>query len=140
TRTQRIIGFSICLGMGVTCFILASLFIPVLLLKARKFAILFTLGSVFILCSFSFLSGPWNHFKHLFSKERVLFTVCYLGTLISTLYVSLSLQSTALTVVFGLLQITALIWYVISYLPGGQTGLMFFSKIVTKAASRTLPV
>ncbi len=30
--------------------------------------------------------------------------------------------------------------YVVSYLPGGQTGLMFFSKVVTKAASKSLPV
>ena len=31
--------------------------------------------------SFSFLYGPWNHVKHLFSKERVPFTVVYLLSL-----------------------------------------------------------
>ena len=31
--------------------------------------------------SFSFLYGPWNHVKHLFSKERVPFTLVYLLSL-----------------------------------------------------------
>jgi hypothetical protein len=39
----------ICLTMGVLCMTLATFYIPVIVLKARKFAILFSFGSVFFL-------------------------------------------------------------------------------------------
>jgi hypothetical protein len=48
----------------------------------------------------------------------------------------LQVQSTPLTAIFAFIQVIALLWYVISYLPGGQTGLMFF----TKMAAKSLPV
>uniref|UniRef100_T1ITE4 Uncharacterized protein n=1 Tax=Strigamia maritima TaxID=126957 RepID=T1ITE4_STRMM len=41
------------------CFLsLASFYIPFLILKARKFALLYTLGSLFFLMSFGMLWGP----------------------------------------------------------------------------------
>lgn len=49
SRTQRFMGFGICLFFGVLCFILSFLYIPILLLQARKFALLFTLGSMFFI-------------------------------------------------------------------------------------------
>jgi len=140
SRTQRIIGFITCIIMGLFCFTLSSFYIPVLIFKARKFALMFTLGSVFIVTSFSILWGPSSHLKHLFSKERLPFTLTYFGSLFMTLYFALKIQSTLLTTVSAVIQVIALIWYVVSYLPGGQTGLMFFSKVVTKAASKSLPV
>lgn len=39
--------FIVCVGMGVLCFSLSLMYIPVLLFKARKFALLFTMGSSF---------------------------------------------------------------------------------------------
>uniref|UniRef100_A0A1B6CCX2 Vesicle transport protein n=1 Tax=Clastoptera arizonana TaxID=38151 RepID=A0A1B6CCX2_9HEMI len=50
TKLQRISGFCFCVVMGIICFSLSSLFIPMLILKARKFAILYTLGSIFLIC------------------------------------------------------------------------------------------
>nr|XP_043068768.1 uncharacterized protein LOC122321872 [Drosophila bipectinata] len=38
SRLQRIVGFVACLGMGGLCISLSTLYIPVLILKARKFA------------------------------------------------------------------------------------------------------
>ncbi|KAI1297168.1 Protein transport protein SFT2 [Halotydeus destructor] len=139
TRTQRIIGFALCVGMGIVCFCFASFYIPFLILKARKFALLFTLGSCFVLLSFSFLWGPWNHMKHLFSKDRLPFTASYLATLTGTLYFAIHLQNTILTCIFAIAQVVALIWYVVSYVPGGQSGLWFFSKVIVGSASK-LPV
>ncbi|XP_052082419.1 uncharacterized protein LOC127720053 [Mytilus californianus] len=144
TKKQRILGFILCLLMGTFCFSLASLYIPLLILKARKFAVLYTLGSLFIISSFSLLWGPMNHVKHLFSVERLPFTTAYFGSMLATLYFSLWLRSTVLTVIFAVIQILALVWYIVSYIPGGQTGLKFFSKIfyaaASKTASKTLPV
>ena len=53
SRKQRICGFILCLIGGVVCFGMASLYLPMLLLKARKFALLFSLGSLFVISSLS---------------------------------------------------------------------------------------
>ena len=125
---------------GTICFGLAISFLPMLLLNPRKFSLLFTLGSVFtlsryqlivlvirsdyneILCSFSFLWGPYSHMVHLFSKERLPFTLVYLTTLIgkikcqndlylypyfpkATLYFAMGLQSAILTPIAAVLQV-----------------------------------
>ncbi|CAG2054227.1 unnamed protein product, partial [Timema podura] len=50
TRVQRILGFCCFVFVGILCFTLAALYIPVLLFKARKFALLYTMGSLFTIC------------------------------------------------------------------------------------------
>lgn len=41
-----------CLTMGILCLALSTLYIPVIVLKARKFALLFSFGSMFFLSRF----------------------------------------------------------------------------------------
>ncbi|XP_076357858.1 uncharacterized protein LOC143250762 isoform X3 [Tachypleus tridentatus] len=120
-----------------SCFpTLAGFYVPFLLLKARKFALLYSLGSLFIICSFSLLWGPVTHAKQLCSRERLPFTSIYFGTMFTTLYFALWARSTIPTAVSAICQVISLIWYTISYVPGGQTGLHFFSKIFTTAVTR----
>ncbi|GFV88699.1 protein transport protein SFT2, partial [Trichonephila clavipes] len=122
----------------------AGMYAPVLLLKARSFAFYILWEVFFIIGSFSLLWGPCNHIKHLCSVERLPFTTVYFGTMFLTLYSALWMKNTILTAICAIAQVIALIWYVISYIPGGQTGLKFFTKIctstVTRASSRMLPV
>jgi hypothetical protein len=110
SKKQRITGFFLSLLLGVFCFVLAFLVAPFILVKAKKFVILFTLGSVFSLGSFSFLWGPWNHIKHLLSCERLPFTAAYLGSIAGTLFSALWLKSTVLVIIFAIIQILALVW------------------------------
>ncbi|BFZ23382.1 hypothetical protein BsWGS_26421 [Bradybaena similaris] len=138
TKKQRILGFIICLLMGTFCLSLSCLYLPMLVLKARKFALLYTLGSLFIISSFALLWGPMHHFKHLFSMGRLPFTATYFGTMFATVYFSMWVQSTLFTVIFALAQVVALVWYLVSYIPGGQTGLRFFTSIFYAAASKTV--
>ncbi|CAF0725363.1 unnamed protein product [Adineta steineri] len=144
TRKQRILGFMICLALGVFCMSFATLFIPVIVLKARKFALLFSFGSVFFLSSFSMLWGPTNHFKHLTNTDRLPFTIVYILTLVGTIYYSVWVKSYFFTIIFALLQFGALVWYVVSYIPGGTRGLKFFSKLfytfISKTVTTTLSV
>jgi hypothetical protein len=93
-----------CLAMGILCMSLATLYIPVIVFKARKFAVLFSFGSVFFLSryapvtytivyiilhfSFSMLWGPTNHIKHLLNVDRLPFSITYLVTLVGTIYYS----------------------------------------------------
>ncbi|XP_068699497.1 uncharacterized protein [Montipora capricornis] len=144
TRTQRITGFFLCLLMGIFCFTMAGFVAPFLLLKARKFVLLYTMGSLFTIGSFSLLWGPVNHAKHLCSFGRLPFTAAYFGSMFATLYMAMVVKSTILTAVFAVLQIVALVWYFVSYIPGGTTGMKFFTKLfssaVTKTVSSSLPV
>ncbi|RNA34470.1 transport SFT2-like [Brachionus plicatilis] len=138
TKTQRIIGFMICLLMGVFCMSLASLYIPVIVLKSRKFVLLFSLGSLFFIASFSILWGVKSHLKHLFNIARLPFTLSYFSTLFATIYYAMIVKSVLITLLFAVLQIGTLIWYVVSYIPGGQKGLTFFSKMFYSLASKTV--
>jgi hypothetical protein len=52
SRIQRIIGFCVCIVLGLLSFVLAAMYTPVLLLKARKFALLYTMGSLFTICRY----------------------------------------------------------------------------------------
>ncbi|XP_049871115.1 uncharacterized protein LOC126370308 [Pectinophora gossypiella] len=140
SRTQRFMGFGVCLFFGILCFILSFLYIPILLLQARKFALLFTLGSLFLIFSFSFLYGPWNHIKSLFSKEKALNTSLYGFTLFGTLYCALHLQSTPWTIVFAVFQVMALFWMMMGSIPGGSTGARFFGSMFKSSVSNTLPI
>ena len=72
---------------------MATLYIPVIVFKARKFAVLFSFGSVFFLSSFSMLWGPTNHFKHLINAERLPFSLTYLVSLVGTIYYSVWVSS-----------------------------------------------
>lgn len=85
-----------------------------------------------------------NHLKQLFSMKLLPFTTAFFGTTFATLYFALVVQSTLLTVVFALCQCASIVWYIMASIPGGETGLKFFSRVftgvVTRTASKTLPV
>ena len=130
-KKQRILGFIVCLLVGVLCLSLSTVYIPVLMFKAKTFALLFSLGNTFLVCSFSCLWGPMNHMKHMLKKERRLYTTLYLGTLTLTLYLAIGIQSTILTTLAVSGQALAVTWFVISHLPGGQTGLKFLKWVST---------
>ncbi|KAL2745702.1 protein transport protein SFT2 [Vespula maculifrons] len=140
TKMQRLMGFIFCFFMELLCFCLSAMYIPLLLTKARKFALLYTLGSSFFLLSFCFLWGPINYLKSLFTAERRCFTISYFVTLIGTLYFALHLQSTPLTVLCAVLQIVAMLSFFLSGIPGGTTGLMFFTRMFKSSVNSSLPV
>jgi len=144
SKKQRILGFITSLLLGTICFGLAVSFLPMLMLNPRKFSLLFSLGSVFSLSSFSFLWGPYNHLVHLLTKERLPFTIVYTSTLALTLYFAMGLQSAILTPIAACAQVIALVWFVVSYIPGGQAGLRFMTKLCTgtcrSSVNKNLPV
>ncbi|CAH0564171.1 unnamed protein product [Brassicogethes aeneus] len=140
SRFQRFTLFGICICMGILCFSLSLMYIPLLLFKARKFALLFTLGSLFFVLSFFFLWGPMAYLKHMFTREKIILTLSYGGTLFATLYCALHLQSTPFTVFFAVGQIVSLLMTVVSNIPGGSAGLSFFGSMFRRTASSTLPI
>ncbi|XP_055386284.1 uncharacterized protein LOC129615211 [Condylostylus longicornis] len=140
TRVQRILCFIACLCLGTFFMGMSIFYIPVLILKARKFALLYTLGSLFFILSFGFLLGFMSFFSSMLSKQRLGISVTYAGSLIATLYFAIIVHSTALTVVFAVTQVISLLFLVINEIPGRATGLKFFGKLIKTGVSETLPV
>jgi len=93
---------------------------PVLSLKPRKFALLWSLGLIFFLISFGVLQGAQAYLVHLFSSTRIIFTIVFGASIILTLISSLSLKSTLLSIIFAAIQLVAALWYTVSYFPLGR--------------------
>ena len=49
-------------------------------------------GSILILVSVALLRGPWSHLKHMMSRERLPFTVSYVGSMALTLYAAIGVS------------------------------------------------
>ncbi|KAF2240533.1 SFT2-domain-containing protein [Trematosphaeria pertusa] len=87
-----------------------------------------TMGSVLFLAAWPVMMGLRAWVTHLASGARLPFTAAYFGAIALTLYASLGLHSTVLTFIASILQIVALIWYLVSYFPLGSTGLRFAAR------------
>jgi hypothetical protein len=49
-------------------------------------------GSILVLVSVALLRGPLSHLKHMISKERLPFTISYLGSMFLTLYAAIGVK------------------------------------------------
>lgn len=138
SRWDRLIVFAVTLATSALLFAACFALLPVLALKPRKFATIWTLASLLFVISFGVLQGPVNYICHLISPGRIWFTVAYFGSIIVTLVASLGLHSTVLTVIAVVVQIIAALWYTVSYLPMGSQSLRFASRIGSSQVSSWL--
>ncbi|TNN13721.1 Protein transport protein [Schistosoma japonicum] len=145
SRHQRLMGFFLCLLAASFCLCLAMLFLPVIATPfgMRKYVLLHTLGSVLLIGSFSFLWGPWNHIKSLFSIERLPFTLSYFVSLLGGLYAVIVWQSAVFSALALISQICLVVWQIVVSVPGGRTGLSALLRTslwTVKGISKGLPV
>lgn len=120
SRWDRMLIFALTFAGAVICYLICIFLFPVLTLKPRKFAFLWSLGSIFFLVSFGVLQGFQAYMLHLFSSTRIIFTVVFVTSIVLTLISALSLKSTLLSIVFGIVQLISAVWYTVSYFPMGQ--------------------
>ncbi|KAK6202419.1 Got1/Sft2-like family-domain-containing protein [Scheffersomyces amazonensis] len=130
SRFEKIIGFSACLASSVLCFVLCFFMFPVLALRPRKFALIWTLGSVLFVLSFGILQGPNSYVKHLISRERIIFTTIFFSSILWTLYAAVILKSTLLTILASIVEFIAVLYYSLSYFPFGATTVTWFTSYV----------
>ncbi|TGZ77541.1 SFT2 domain protein [Ascodesmis nigricans] len=138
SRWDRILAFSACNLGAAVCFITCFFLFPVLSLRPRKFAVLWTVGSLLFLASWAILQGPVTYATHLLSAPRLPFTAAYFGTIILTLYFSIGIGSTILTFFAAVAQLVALVWYLVSYFPMGAQGLRYASSLGASQANAWL--
>jgi hypothetical protein len=101
---------------------------PMIAVRPQKFALSFTFGSFMFMLSFGILKGPMEHLKSLFQAERIYFTTLYFGSMFLTLYATFSYGGASgyiLVMSASGAQLVALMWYLISFLPGGSSGLKY---------------
>ncbi|CAK5271460.1 unnamed protein product [Mycena citricolor] len=141
SRWERLLGFGGCLVGAAVCFFVAFLTLPFLVLpgRPRKFALSFSLGSLLVMFGFSVLIGPLNHLKHLVTAERLPFTLVYFSSLGLTLYFALGPQSYVGSFVASVVQVFALVSYVLAYFPGGSATLRLAGSTAIRGASSLLP-
>lgn len=120
TRAQRLAAAGVCLLLAALCFGLAALHAPVLLLRARKFALLWSLGSALALAGGAVLRGGAACGRLLRGEEvpsRP--ALLYAAALGVTLYAALGLRSTWLTALGACAQVAALLVALLALLPRG---------------------
>ncbi|KIX94372.1 uncharacterized protein Z520_09758 [Fonsecaea multimorphosa CBS 102226] len=128
SRWDRLLIFGGCNLAALACFVICFVLLPVLSLKPRKFAILWSVGSMMFLASWAFLMGPVQYAAHLLSGPRLPFTAAYFGSIIMTIYFAVGLHSTILTLFSSIVQLVALVWYLVSYFPMGGSGLRLAAR------------
>ncbi|KAI3381055.1 hypothetical protein SNEBB_001904 [Seison nebaliae] len=113
--TTRLKGFaaSFILGLllviiGIFCLYTASL---------TPFVVCYTLGTICGLLSTAFLRGPLQQLRDMTEWKRITTTLILLGCIIMTLVSALVIESTILTLIFGIAQGLVLCWYALSYIP-----------------------
>ncbi|KAI3374292.1 hypothetical protein L3Q82_005954 [Scortum barcoo] len=132
---QRLLIGGMFAALSALCFGLSALYAPLLLLYARKFALLWSLGSLFAIAAAAVLRGPGRLAAGLHTSPGAAVYLCALG---GTLYAALSLHSTVLTALGAALQVAAIAGYVVSLLPGGSAGIRFMGGVAASAIKRTV--
>eukprot|EP00162_Nutomonas_longa_P003007 comp13667_c0_seq4/m.19139 comp13667_c0_seq4/g.19139 ORF comp13667_c0_seq4/g.19139 comp13667_c0_seq4/m.19139 type:complete len:106 (+) comp13667_c0_seq4:125-442(+) len=89
-------------------------------LKPEKFALTYTLGNILSLGSTAFLVGPVKQLKNMFDPSRAVASVVYVVSLVLTLVAALKMHSAPLSFIMIIIQLCALSWYVLSYIPFGR--------------------
>lgn len=129
SRWDRMLIFALTFGGSVCCYIICIFLFPILSLKPRKFALLWSLGSIFFLVSFGVLQGFQAYMVHLFTSTRILFTISFVSSIVLTLISSVALKSAILSIIFASIQLIAAIWYTVSYFPMGRQTLGLASNV-----------
>ncbi|GFR48075.1 hypothetical protein Agub_g9913 [Astrephomene gubernaculifera] len=121
TWKQRFIGFGVCFGFG---FLLTLISIPMLwTMQITKFAVLYSIGSVVSVMSTLFLMGPVKQCQRMFEEKRILATIVYIAAIAGTLAVAFTTGNAALCLIMLVIQLLALVWYCLTWVPGGQAAL-----------------
>ncbi|GLD94841.1 hypothetical protein PINS_up003466 [Pythium insidiosum] len=131
TRFKYFVGLTL---MAVMFFGMASIFLPLIMIRPSKFALSFTLGSMCAMGAFAMLKGPAAYAKDLLQPKTLALTTAYFLTLGSTLYSCLILGSYVMVVVSSVCQLVTLFIFALSALPGGNASLKALGALFVKAA------
>ena len=97
--------FGITFAFGVAFILISFFFLPFIIVAPYKFCALFTIGSICILVSFAFLQDPWNYLRSQFTGNKLIFSTCYLVSLLLSLYASVIAKNYIVTLIVTCAQV-----------------------------------
>ncbi|SBT80201.1 protein transport protein SFT2, putative [Plasmodium malariae] len=124
--------FCLLFGISILFMILSFFTLPMIVISPRQFGSLFTISSICFVASLSFLKGISSLYYHLIEKKRLPFTAAYILSLLSTLYFTIIKPLYLLALITSVVQVLALISFIVSYIPGGSGAIkMLINALVT---------
>ena len=81
------------------------------------------------------MRGWKQQLAHMLSKERIPFSAAYVGSIVATLWAALIMKSYLLSLLCSGLQMVALLYYILSYFPGGAQGVKFMLTMFANAVA-----
>jgi len=134
TSPAKLAQFGGVFFVGIFLITMSFSFLPMLVVSPQKFALLFAFGSMTLLSSFAILKGPQAFLTSLIARDKLPFSGAYVIGLVGTLVATIGMRSFILTAVFGIIQAFALLYFLASYVPGGQVILNMCGKCCSKGA------
>ena len=117
----RILGFILSFIIGIFMMISSiSQLLTLALGGQRYFAIWYTCGNAVCLSSTFFLMGPKKQCENMMKPQRKLTSMVLFLSMGACLIVAFTSISKLIIMVAIVVQFMALIWYVLSYIPGAQ--------------------
>lgn len=126
-KSYKTFSIMIFIGLGMLC--LSLLFLPVIIFSPSKFVMCFSLGSMIILSSFIFIYGTKSYVEKLFAKNRFVFTILFLVSIILGLYFSIS-GNYLISIFLAAFQLVTLVVFTLTFFPGGSTGISFIGNLL----------
>ncbi|GAW82345.1 protein transport protein SFT2 [Plasmodium gonderi] len=124
--------FCLLFGISIIFLILSFFTLPMIVITPRQFGFFFTLSSICFVSSLAFLKGFSSLYYHLMEKNRLPFTSAYILSLLSTLYFTIIKPLYLLALITSVVQVLALISFIVSYIPGGSGAIrMLLSAMFT---------
>ena len=118
---ERLMGFLLCLGLSIFLYILAWYrMVSILVGDSTRFAITYTMGNLLSILATGFLIGFKRQLSTVCDENRRLASTIYLGAMVLTLFSSMILQNSLITLVAIGVQVVAFVWYSASYVPWGR--------------------
>eukprot|EP00964_Phaeocystis_antarctica_P014451 scaffold7957_cov55-Phaeocystis_antarctica.AAC.4 len=114
-------------------------FTQLMLGNPLPFAFKYTAGNLLSLGATGFLVGPARQARDMLAPSRRVASLVYGASLVSTLLSTLLLRRASLSLLFILIQMLALTWYTLSYVPYGQAAAKSLLRRVLKRAGVVLP-
>ncbi|OSX72127.1 hypothetical protein BU14_0464s0001 [Porphyra umbilicalis] len=122
---QRLTLFVMCFSAGAVMIGLSFMFLPMILLKPHKFAAAFTAGNLLAIMSTWVIVGPRAQLASMFHPARATAAAAYIGSLIFALFAAFfgGRLRYPLVLISLVVEVLALVWYSLSYIPFGRQAL-----------------
>ena len=116
--------FGIMFMSGLAVIGISMIYLPIILIKPKKFAQLFALGTFVSISSFIYYYGTFKFFELLFKRDRICFTLLYiigfLGTFIFPIFLG---NNYFIILACSSLEVFSTLVFILTFLPGGYSSI-----------------